>query len=153
MNAVVEAVARKKTHRKTTDDDDFDGPTDCWVSHGGETLWAIGYTSNGVPYGLSEDEMRDVEARLDLDQVRRERGQGFAQSWSDAKEALRRAFRALSSPRHRLGCKPRTAQWRSNLDSTAICWVKTSSWHLVTRQPSSIGNTARLGILHTIWPS
>ena len=94
----VEAVARKKTRSKTAADDDFDGPTDCYVSYGGEMLWAMGYTPNGVPYGLSEDEMREVEARLDLDQVRRERGQGFAQSWSDAKEALSRAFRALSSP-------------------------------------------------------
>jgi len=91
-------VARKKTRSKTAADDDFDGPTDCYVSYGGEMLWAIGYTPNGVPYGLGEDEMREVEAQLDLDQIRRERGQGFAQSWSDAKEALSRAFRALSSP-------------------------------------------------------
>jgi aminoglycoside phosphotransferase (APT) family kinase protein len=91
-------VARKKTRGKTADADDFEGPTDCWVSYGGEMLWAMGYTSNGVPYGLSEDEMREVEAGIDLDRVRRERGQGFARSWSDAKDALSRTFRALSSP-------------------------------------------------------
>ncbi|HKY40315.1 MAG TPA: aminoglycoside phosphotransferase family protein [Polyangiaceae bacterium] len=42
--------------------------------------------------------MREVEAQIDLDQVRRERGQRFARSWSDAKDALSRTFRALSSP-------------------------------------------------------
>lgn len=94
----IKAVARKKTLRKTGDDDDFDGPADCWVPHGGEMLWAMGYTSNGVPYGLNEDEMREVEAQIDLDQVRRERGQELARSWSDAKDALNRTFRALSSP-------------------------------------------------------
>jgi aminoglycoside phosphotransferase (APT) family kinase protein len=91
-------VARKKTRSKPTDDEDFDGPTDCWVSYGGELLWAIGYTANGVPYGLHEEEMREVEAELELEQVKRERGRGFARSWSDAKEALTRTFRALSSP-------------------------------------------------------
>lgn len=91
-------MARKKTRGKTADADDFEGPTDCWVSYGGEMLWAMGYTSNGVPYGLSEGEMRGVEAGIDLDRARRERGQGFARSWSDAKDALSRTFRALSSP-------------------------------------------------------
>lgn len=108
----VEAVARKKTRSKTADDDDFDGPTDCWVSYGGEMLWALGYTPNGVPYGLSEDEMREVEAQVDLDHLRRQRGRGFARSWGDAKDALSYTFRALSSPTTKVFVGPLTSLGR-----------------------------------------
>jgi hypothetical protein len=90
-NATEEQLARKKTRGKTAHADDFEGPTDCWVSYGDEMLWAMGYASNGVPYGLSEDEMREVEAGSDLDRDRRERGQGLARSWNDAKDALSRS--------------------------------------------------------------
>lgn len=37
---------------------DFDDPG--WVEWGGQLIWAVGFTSNGVPYGLTVDEFQDA---------------------------------------------------------------------------------------------
>lgn len=36
---------------------------DSWVEWGGELIWAVGFTSGGAPYGLSEEELREVVDR------------------------------------------------------------------------------------------
>jgi aminoglycoside phosphotransferase (APT) family kinase protein len=65
-------------------------------------LWAVGYTSNGVPYGVSEEEMRLVEHELELNELRRQRGGAFSLAWRDAKILLETAFRELSAPKTRI---------------------------------------------------
>lgn len=53
-----------------------DGPD--WVSIGGRLMFVVGYTPGGVPYGVFEDEMDDLEAGCGAP------GAGFLGPGSDA---------------------------------------------------------------------
>jgi len=71
-------MGRKR--RRDTGHDEPRPEGDDWVEWGGELMWAAGFTSGGAPYGLTEDEFREVNAVDD-----RKKG------WARAKEVLRRA--------------------------------------------------------------
>ena len=79
---------REKRHMGTDADDEPDrlGEEE-WVEWGGEWIWAVGFTSGGAPYGLTEREVRQLEAQ---DQPRA--------GWARAKNLLQWAFGAYCAP-------------------------------------------------------
>ena len=58
-----------------------------WVEWGGERIWAAGFTSGGAPYGLTERQMRQLEAQ----------SQPRA-GWARARNLLEWAFGARCAP-------------------------------------------------------
>ncbi len=58
-----------------------------WVEYGGELIWAVGFTPDGVPYGSTYDEVRRLDARA-----------SSRADWARARALLSWAFEACSPP-------------------------------------------------------
>lgn len=69
------------------------------MSYGGELIWAVGYTSGGAPYGLSADQMRQVEEEEDREMAKRFEQAGSTPAWFEVRTLLETTFRALLTPR------------------------------------------------------
>lgn len=59
-----------------------------WVEWGGERMLVMGYTEGGAPYGLTEEEMRDLD-EIDLSRRQRRHRSDVRMNWADAKAVLR----------------------------------------------------------------
>ncbi len=59
-----------------------------WCSWGGELIWAVSYTEGGAPFGLTMEELRDMNRR---EQV--------SMGWARARSALEQALRRHAPPR------------------------------------------------------
>lgn len=58
-----------------------------WVEHGGEPIWAVDFTPGGAPIGLTSQEFRRLNARME-----------HRAGWARAKALLAWAFETCSSP-------------------------------------------------------
>ena len=53
------------------DEQEIDLSAEEWVEWGGEMIWTVGYTSEGTPYGLTQDEFRQARMADEADRVPR----------------------------------------------------------------------------------
>src|SRR5258706_1746995 len=79
LGGQVPIFMRKKIKRQILEEPRPEGEE--WVEFGGHLIWAAGFTEGGAPYGLTVDEVRQMNER---EEPRPE--------WALAKQVLRQAF-------------------------------------------------------------
>ena len=66
------------------DEQEIDLSAEEWVEWGGQMIWAVGFTSGGAPYGLTQDEFRLARMADEADR-----------GWARAKRGIARLFRYI----------------------------------------------------------